>query len=86
MVRSRVGIRGVEGPDRAWDPRSNVKSGTKREKLAQQARCAGRDKPEEMRRKKKKGETAVCPQIHPKITLPKWVLLCKVNFKKSYVA
>jgi len=30
-----------------------------------------------MRRKKKKGETAVSPQIHPTITIPKEFLPCK---------
>ena len=32
---------------------------------------AGTDEPGEMRRKKKKGETAVEPQIHPRIIIAK---------------
>jgi len=34
-----------------------------------------------MRRKKKKGETAMWPQIHPRVTVPKWVLISKDNLK-----
>jgi len=39
-----------------------------------------------MRRKKKKGETAVWPQIHPKGTVPKSVLIDKLNFQRDCVA
>jgi hypothetical protein len=61
MVRSRVGIGGVERPDKVgiFDRKSEVE---KRERiLKQQARCAGSERRAlgRMLRKKKKGETAV---------------------------
>src|SRR6266403_2954314 len=39
-----------------------------------------------MRRKKKKGETAVCPQIHPRVTIPRYVLIGKINLRDVYIA
>ncbi len=39
-----------------------------------------------MRRKKKKGETAVEPQIHPRIIIPKLKRFASPNFRKFYVA
>jgi hypothetical protein len=38
-----------------------------------------------MRHKKKKGEAAVCPQVHPRTTIAKLILICKVNLEVCYV-
>ena len=38
-----------------------------------------------MRRKKKKGETAVEPQIHPRVMIPKLKRFASPNFRQFFV-
>jgi len=43
--------------------------------------AGAKPEPGEMRRKKKKGETAVGPQIHPRVLIPKLKRFASPNFR-----
>src|SRR6267378_2135873 len=102
MVRSRVGIRGVESRKlRVERKRKNLTQRPRRTRRSQRKKLTvynlqftarRRDKDlapararRRMRHQKKKGEAAVCPQIHPRVIIAEFKLFASANFNKFNV-